>query len=345
MTLLFYAKLPVAASAFAKTAVIKCDFAMNQAAFHIIDSHTEGEPTRVLVSGGPDLGSGPMSLRAEIFQREHDRVRSAICNEPRGHEAMVGALLCEPHEPDCVCGVIFFNNVSTLNMCIHGTIGLAVTLAHLGRIGLGSHRIDTPVGVVTATLHADGSVEVANVPSYRKAAGVCVDVPGYGVVRGDIAWGGNWFFLVDGQGPEVEFANLRSLTNFASEVRRQLGESGITGDEGMEIDHIELFGPPGDPALADSRNFVLCPGLAYDRSPCGTGTSAKLACLHAAGKLQPGQVWRQAGILDTVFSGVVEELPDGRVLPRVRGRAWVNGESRYLFHPEDPFRYGIPDSI
>ncbi|RYD17154.1 MAG: hydroxyproline-2-epimerase, partial [Verrucomicrobiaceae bacterium] len=250
--------------------------------------------------------------------------------------------LCEPHEPDCVCGVIFFNNLSTLNMCIHGTIGLAVTLAHMGKIGPGSHRIDTPVGVVVATLREDRSVAVANVPSYRKAADVAVEVPGHGTVKGDIAWGGNWFFLIDRQGPHVDFANLEALTEFTWQVRQELGKQGITGDYGMEIDHIEAFGPPTDPALADSRNFVLCPGKAYDRSPCGTGTSAKLACLHAAGKLKPGQVWRQASILDTVFEGQVEELPDGTVIPTVSGRAWVNGESTYFFNPADPFRNGIP---
>jgi 4-hydroxyproline epimerase len=325
--------------------MLKMDSAMSAAIIKVIDSHTGGEPTRVVVSGGPDLGSGSLAERAKVFQKEHDWLRSAVCNEPRGHEAMVGALLCEPHEPDCVCGVIFFNNVSTLNMCIHGTIGLAVTLAHMGKIGVGSHRIDTPVGVVVATLREDGSVEVANVPSYRKAAAVAIEVPGWGTVHGDIAWGGNWFFLVDGQGPAVEFANLEALTHFAWSVRQQLGQQGITGDNGMEIDHIEVFGPPGDPSKADSRNFVLCPGKAYDRSPCGTGTSAKLACLHAAGKLKPGQTWRQASILDTVFEGHVDELPDGKVIPHVTGKAWVNGESTYIFNPSDPFRHGIKFSI
>jgi 4-hydroxyproline epimerase len=315
---------------------------MSRTPLHVIDSHTEGEPTRVVVSGGPELGGGPMAEQARRFQLRHDWLRRAVCHEPRGHEAMVGALLCEPHEPDCVCGVVFFNNVSTLNMCIHGTIGLAVTLAHMGRIGVGSHRIDTPVGVVVATLREDGWVEVANVPSYRKAAGVPVDVPGWGTVHGDIAWGGNWFFLIDGQGPAVEFANLEALTDFTWLVRQELAKQGITGDHGMEIDHIEVFGPPIHPDLADSRNFVLCPGKAYDRSPCGTGTSAKLACLYAAGKLKPAETWRQAGILDTVFEGRVEELPDGKVTPHVTGRAWVNGESTYLFDPADPFRHGIP---
>ncbi len=258
---------------------------------------------------------------------------------------MVGGLLVEPHEPDCVCGVIFFNNVSNLSMCIHGTIGLTVTLAHMGKIGPGTHRIDTPVGVVAATLHEDGTVEVANVPSWRKATGALVDVPGYGQITGDIAWGGNWFFLIDQQGPEVKLANLEALITFTRAVRMALAAQGITGENGMEIDHIESFGPPSDPQKADSKNFVLCPGNAYDRSPCGTGTSAKLACLHAAGKLKPGQAWRQASILDTVFSGTVEELPDGKVIPRVSGRAWVNGEATYIFHPTDPFANGIPNSL
>lgn len=319
---------------------------LSQAPLHIIDSHTEGEPTRVVISGGPDLGKGTMADKAQRLREGHDWLRRSVCNEPRGHEAIVGALLCEPHEPDCVCGVIFFNNLSTLNMCIHGTIGLAVTLAHLGKIGVGAHRIDTPVGVVVATLRDDGSVEVTNVPSYRIAAAVPVEVPGWGTVRGDIAWGGNWFFLIENQGPPVDFKNLGALMNFTCLVRQELGKMEITGDDGMEIDHIEVCGVPSDSTLADSRNFLLCPGKAYDRSPCGTGTSAKLACLHADEKLRPGEIWRQAGILDTVFQGTYEELPGGKkIIPRVSGCAWVNGEGIYHFNPADPFRHGIPSSI
>jgi 4-hydroxyproline epimerase len=314
---------------------------MSQAPFHVIDSHTEGEPTRVVISGGPDLGGGTAAEKTRRLREDHDWLRSAVCNEPRGHDAMVGALLCESEVPGCCCGVIYFNNLSTLHMCIHGTIGLVVTLAHIGKISAGRHRIETAVGVVEATLRDDGSVEVANVPSYRSAAAVAVDVPGWGTVTGDVAWGGNWFFLIENQGPAVRFANIVELTRFTCAVREQLAKNGITGDDGGEIDHIESFGPPADPAVADSMNFVLCPGSAYDRSPCGTGTSAKHACLHAAGKLAPGANWRQAGILGTVFHGSVELLPDGKILPRVSGRAWVNGESRYHFHPADPFRNGI----
>jgi 4-hydroxyproline epimerase len=241
--------------------------------------------------------------------------------------------------------VIFFNNVSALGMCIHASIGLVTTLAHLGKITTGTHRIDTPVGVITADLRPDGSVEVANVPCHLVAAAVPVDVPGWGIVRGDIAWGGNWFFLIDQQGPEVDFKNLEALTAFSCAVRQALQNQNITGENGGEIDHIEVFGPPTDPTTADSRNFVLCPGKAYDRSPCGTGTSAKLACLHASGKLKSGEIWRQAGILDTVFQCHFETLPDGKIIPRVSGRAWVNAESTYFFNPADPFRHGIPPII
>lgn len=317
--------------------------AMNEPALRVLDSHTEGQPTRLVLSGAPDLGTGPLSARAAVFRRDHNAFRSAVCNEPRGHSAMVGALLCEPHEPGCVCGVIFFNNVSTLPMCIHGTIGLVVSLAHLGRITAGTHRIDTPAGVVTATLHEDGSVSVANVPSFRHLADVVVDVPGYGRVTGDVAWGGNMCFLVqEGQGPPVDFAHVEELTAFAWAVRLALREQGITGPDGVEVDHIECFGPPADPSLADSRNFVLCPGKAYDRSPCGTGTSAKLAGLFARGKLRPGQAWRQASILDTVFTGSVEPLPNGSVLPTITGRAWITAESTFHLDSKDPFCFGMP---
>ena len=254
---------------------------------------------------------------------------------------MVGAILCEPREPDCAAGVIFCNNVGYLHGCVHGTIGVAVTLARLGRIWPGRHRLETTVGVVEVELHEQGRVTVTNVPSYRHAHRVEVDVPRWGLVTGDVAWGGNWFFLVDRQGPEVCYSNIEALTDFAWAVRQQLEHDGVTGRDGGEIDHIELFGPPADPAAADSRNFVLCPGREYDRSPCGTGTSAKLACLHADGVLVPGQTWRQASILDTVFEGSVEPGGDGVVIPTVSGSAWVNGECELILDPADPLRHGV----
>jgi 4-hydroxyproline epimerase len=286
---------------------------------HVIDSHTGGEPTRVVVAGGPHLGRGSMAARLDIFRVDHDRFRSAIVNEPRGSDAMVGALLCEPLDSNCAAGVIFFNNVGYLGMCGHGAIGLVATLSWQSRIQPGHLRIETPVGTVGAELHTSGDVTVANVASYRLAAGVEIDVDGFGRVKGDVAWGGNWFFLVDGAPCALELQNLEALTAFAWNIRQALARSGVTGAHSAEIDHIEIFGPAQD-ARAQSRNFVLCPGKAYDRSPCGTGTSAKLACLYADGKLRQGEIWRQESIAGSVFEGHVE-VRDGLVFPFIRGGA------------------------
>jgi 4-hydroxyproline epimerase len=307
---------------------------------HVIDSHTEGEPTRVVISGGPNLGQGPISERLERFRSQFDDFRSGIVCEPRGSEVVVGALLLDPVEADASAAVIFFNDVGYLGMCGHGTIGVLTTLAHLGRIGLGAHKIETPVGTVQATLHEDKSVTVENVPSYRYRAAVEVDVPGYGVYTGDVAWGGNWFFLVADPPYALTAANRNQLVAMATSVRVALHENGITGHDGACIDHIEFFSSPGDKENS-SRNFVLCPGASFDRSPCGTGTSAKMACLYDDGKLAPGVTWRQEGILGTVFHGSVREGRDGRVKPSIRGRAWVTGESKLLFAGDDPFSQGI----
>jgi len=304
----------------------------------VIDSHTGGEPTRVVVAGGPDLGAGTVRDQLERFRRDHDRFRSAVVNEPRGSDVMVGALLVPPHDPSCRFGVIFFNNVDTLWMCGHGTIGLVATLAHLGLIGPGEVRLDTAVGPVAATLHTDGTVTLANVPSYRHAKQVAVEVPGLGVVRGDIAWGGNWFFLIEQHGLTVALEHVEALTDFAWKVRQALGAQGIVGADGGEIDHIELFAPT---PTADSRNFVLCPGKAYDRSPCGTGTSAKVACLAADGKLAEGATWKQESVIGSHFLASYRRLPDGQVQPLVTGRAFVQADATFLFDPEDPFAWGI----
>ncbi|GAB3258817.1 proline racemase family protein [Chitinimonas naiadis] len=303
----------------------------------IIDSHTGGEPTRVVISGGPQLGHGTLAERRSRFSAEFDHFRSAIVNEPRGADPFVGALLCEPREPGCVAGVIFFNNVGTLGMCGHGTIGLMVTLAHLGRIGPGTHRIETPVGVIEATLEGAHRVSLRNVASFRLARQVAVEVEGYGLVHGDIAWGGNWFFLVNDHGQRIAADNIAHLTDCSSRIRAALATHGITGTDGAEIDHIELFGPSD---VADSRNFVLCPGLAYDRSPCGTGTSAKLACLAADGKLAAGQTWRQESVIGSVFEGSFEQH-DAQLYPRIAGTAHITAESTLLLDPADPFVWGI----
>jgi 4-hydroxyproline epimerase len=305
----------------------------------VIDSHTGGEPTRLVVGGGPDLGSGALTERLEKFRQHHDSFRSAVVNEPRGSDVVVGALLCEPVDRTCVAGVIFFNNVGYLGMCGHGTIGLVATLAYMKRITPGEHRIETPVGAVSAELHEDGKVTVNNVASYRSAADVAVKVAGYGEVRGDVAWGGNWFFLVRKHDLNLTLKNVDELTTFTWAIRTALRDSGITGDQGKEIDHVELFAQSQIPGV-DSKNFVLCPGKAYDRSPCGTGTSAKLACLYADGKIKEGQVWKQESIVGSVFEGTVR-VKEGKIYPSITGSAFVNAEAELILNPQDPLCMGI----
>lgn len=308
----------------------------------VIDSHTGGEPTRIIVEGGPDLGNGPLADRVKRFHDQFDEIRCAAINEPRGSDVLVGGLLCEPNDPSADTGVIFFNNAGYLGMCGHGTIGFTVTLQYLGQISKGKTRIDTPVGVVEVELEDEGKVTVQNVRSYRLHADVEVNVPNYGKLIGDVAWGGNWFFLVKNIDEQIEVKNVRHLTHLTMDIRRALEEQGTTGPNGEWVDHIEVFSAPHDPAN-NSRNFVLCPGSAYDRSPCGTGTSAKLACLAADGKLAPGEIWRQESVVGSVFECSYQNAEEGDgVIPTIRGSAFICGESTLILDPADPFCMGIP---
>ena len=319
---------------------------------NVIDSHTGGEPTRIIVGGAPDIGPGSPAERVARFRKQFDHIRRAVILEPRGSDVLVGGLLYEPVDMSCAAGIVFFNNAGYLQMCGHGTIGLAVTLAHMDRLEIGEHRIETPVGVVTATLLDANRVAVRNVASYRYRRAVSVDVGGFGPVAGDIAWGGNWFFLVSDHGQALELQNCDELTDFARRIAAALKRNGITGADGAMIDHIELFGPPSNSETADSRSFVLCPGGAYDRSPCGTGTSAKLACLAADGRFSPGETWRQESIVGSIFEGSIDFATDGDqlpasvgvepvVVPTIIGSAWVTSESELILDDSDPFRNGI----
>ena len=303
----------------------------------VIDSHTGGEPTRLVIDGGPDLGTGPLAERARLFRERFDAYRSAVVNEPRGSDVIVGALLCRPHRSDCDLGVIFFNNVGLLGMCGHGTIGLVASLAETGQLKPGICRIDTPVGPVETVLHADGTVSVANVPSYRRARQVTIDVPGVGEVRGDVAWGGNWFYLVGGLRETLFLGDVDDLTTLTRRIKQALNAQGHP-----DVDHVELFADSPDKDV-DSRNFVLCPGNAYDRSPCGTGTSAKLACLAADGELEEGAEWVQESIIGSTFRARYRWLDreKGEIAPTITGRAHVTAESRLRLDPADPFRWGI----
>ncbi len=306
---------------------------------HVVDSHTAGEPTRVVLSGGPDLGEGPLAERLLRLRELHDQFRRSIIHEPRGSGVVVGALLVPPEDPASSAGVIFFNNSGYLGMCGHGTIGVVATLAHLGQLRPGRHVIETPVGTVDAILHPSGEVSVRNVACSRSRAGVEVEVPDHGRIVGDVAWGGNWFFLSEGAPCDLTLANVEVLTAYTKAIRAELEWGRITGTDSVPIDHIEISGPAGR-AENHSRNFVLCPGGESDRSPCGTGTSAKVACLVADGKLREGQVWRQEGILGTVFE-VKAEVVGGQLRPRIRGSAFITGEGDLLFDPRDPFVEGI----
>lgn len=306
----------------------------------VIDSHTEGEPTRLIMSGGPELGTGDLASRRALFARDFDHIRSFAVNEPRGYDALVGGLITPPVDPTCAAGIIFFNNVGMLGMCGHGTIGLAVTLAHLGRIGPGVHKVETPVGNVSFELLGRNEVRISNVLSRRHAKAVRVEVPDLGTVTGDIAWGGNWFFLTNDAPCPIDTAHIGHLTRAAQAIQDALDAQGICGAAGARIDHIEIFGPPGAPD-ANSRSFVLCPGGAYDRSPCGTGTSAKLACLAADGKLAPGMPWVQESVIGSRFTASYQPGPDGTILPSIIGRAYITGEATLIGDAADPFRNGI----
>ncbi|MCP1418641.1 4-hydroxyproline epimerase [Pseudomonas laurylsulfativorans] len=304
---------------------------------HVIDSHTGGEPTRLVMSGLPQLAGRTMAEKRDTFREQHDPWRRACLLEPRGNDVLVGALYCEPVSPDATCGVIFFNNAGYLGMCGHGTIGLVNSLQHLGHIEPGEHKIDTPVGPVSATLHEDGNVTLRNVPAYRYRQQVPVEVPGHSRVYGDIAWGGNWFFLVSDHGQALQMDNVDFLTEYTWAMLKALEDQGIHGEDGALIDHIELF---ADDDHADSRNFVMCPGKAYDRSPCGTGTSAKLACLAADGKLAAGERWVQASITASQFIGSYEWAGE-RIIPFITGRAYMTADSTLLIDEQDPFAWGI----
>jgi 4-hydroxyproline epimerase len=303
----------------------------------VIDSHTGGEPTRLVVEGGPDLGEGPLEDRAQRFREDFDDYRCAIVNEPRGSDPMVGALLVKPHRADCAFGVIYFNNVGYLGMCGHGTIGLIASLKFAGMLGAGALKIDTPVGAVAAVLRPDGRVSVSNVVSYRSRPAVAVEVPGIGRVMGDVAWGGNWFFLISEHSQIIDLTHVDALTDFSWRVRAALNAQGHP-----LVDHVEVFGPSLLPGV-HSRNFVLCPGKAYDRSPCGTGTSAKLACLAADGKLREGDAWLQESLIGSTFEASYRwhDRGKGEIVPTVTGTAHVTGENVLRLDPNDPFCWGI----
>lgn len=301
-----------------------------------IDSHTGGEPTRLVTSGLPDFGAGTVADQATVFARDFDHYRRAIVNEPRGNDVLVGAALVPASVPEADIGVIFFNNVGLLGMCGHGTIGVIASLPDLPS----TVRIETPVGLVVANRNEDNSVSITNVRSYVVAEKISVDVPDFGVVEGSVAYGGNTFLLVTNHpwSNGISISDVRAMTHYCEAVLSSARAVDPT------IDHVELFAP-SQCTENDSRNFVLCPGGQYDRSPCGTGTSAKLAWLYANAKLKAGEPYRQESVTGSVFTGKVEEHPDGGVVPTITGTAFVTARGELVIDPADALGWGITSGV
>ncbi|CAD72410.1 proline racemase family protein [Rhodopirellula baltica] len=310
---------------------------MLPARVRVLDSHTGGEPTRMVIGMEETLIGQTMAERRLYLRENFQALGAPIVNEPRGNDIIVGAWMCTPVDPSCFAGVVFFNNVGVLQMCGHATIGVIATLAWQGVLPPGIHRLETPVGIIEIELHSDGkTVSFENVASERYRSAVRVEVPvspslENSFVIGDIAYGGNWFYLVDDHGLELEVSNVSQLMATTLSIKAALIEQGITGENGDEIDHVELVGPS---KKADAKNFVLCPGNAYDRSPCGTGTSAKVACLAAAGKLKAGETFRQESITGSCFEATYRINDSGAVIPKLTGSAEVIAETTLLFERE-----------
>lgn len=307
---------------------------------HVIDSHTGGEPTRVILDGAPNLGGGSLAEQAERLASEYQDFYQSILFEPRGQPAMVGALLVPPTDPECVTGVIYFDADAVLGMCGHGTIGLAVTLAKLGRIDKGQHKIETPVGVIEVELIDKHTVRVTNVESRRVLESVRVDVPSYGSVIGDVAYGGNWFFIVEPSPLPLNTQNIRQLTDLGIAIREATNAQNVGGEQGQLIDHVVFQDQSPKPGV-HSRNFVLCPDDNYDRSPCGTGSSARLACLAAQNRLLPGEEITQESVIGSPYRLSYQPGKQGGIVPSIIGQAYIMAESRLLFDAEDPYRLGI----
>jgi 4-hydroxyproline epimerase len=312
----------------------------------VLDSHTIGEPTRLVIdewcAASLDLGTGSVRQRRDVFRERYDHLRRAIVADPRGVEAMVGVVLVPPTDPSCDLGAIYFNRVGYLDMCGHATIGLAVSLGHLGRISPGPFRLETPAGVVGVQWHGGTSVSFQCVSPRRIHRGLVVRCADGTTVSGDVATSGLWFFICRDHGLSIDTEAISQLRDKAWAIRRSLAAAGVTGDTGEVIDHIVLMGPPQDPAN-HARNFVLCPDGAFDRSPCGTATSALVGCLHDDDLLAEGALWRQESILGGVYEASINRS-GGVLMPTVRGQAWITAESTLHFAADDPYRTGLPQT-
>ena len=325
--------------------------------WHCVDSHTEGMPTRVVVGGVGVLPGTTMEERRQYMMKEADHLRTWLMYEPHGHSAMSGSIVQPPTRPDADWGVVYIEVSGCLPMCGHGTIGTATVLVETGMVEVTEPetviRPDTPAGLVTARVHVDGtrakSVTIENVPSFVTELDAIVEVPGAGAVRYDMAYGGNFYAI-------VELSELGRA--FGKEHAPELLELGLsimnainttnppTHPENPAIDHVNHVQlVAADSTAQFSRHaMAIYPGW-FDRSPCGTGTSARVAQLVARGQLEIGEPLINESIIGTRFTGraigttTVSGVP--AILPEITGRAWITGTSQHMLAPDDPFPAGF----
>ncbi len=326
--------------------------------FHAVDSHTEGMPTRVITGGVEALPGATMFERRQWFIDNSDELRTLLMYEPRGHASMSGAILQPPTRPDADWGVLYIEVSGCLPMCGHGTIGVATVLVETGMVEVTEPvttiRLDTPAGLVVAEVAVeDGAakaVTIRNVPSFSHALDARVDVPGLGQVHYDLAYGGNFYAMVELEeiGLPFDRAEKQRLLDAGLAIMAAINEQNLpVHPENPQITgchHVQLVAPGSD-AKHSRHAMAIHPGW-FDRSPCGTGTSARMAQLHARGELDLHTDFVNESFIGTTFTGrLVEEtrLADGRtaVVPTITGRAWITGTAQYLIDPEDPFPAGF----
>ena len=330
---------------------------MARHSFHIIDGHTCGNPVRLVAGGGPLLTGATMMERRAHFLAEFDWIRTGLMFEPRGHDMMSGSILYPPTRPDCDTGILFIETSGCLPMCGHGTIGTVTMAIEHGLVNPktpGVLRLDTPAGLVVAEYRQEGQyveeVRITNVPAYLHAEALAVDCPGLGEITVDVAYGGNFYGIVEPQANYRDMADFSAgeLIGMSPVLRQRLNERysfvhpdnpGISG-----LSHILWTGAPLDPE-ADARNAVFYGDKAIDRSPCGTGTSARMAQLHAKGRLKAGDGFVHESIIGSLFKGRVEkEVPvAGRtgIIPSIGGWARTTGYNTIFIDDRDPYAHGF----
>lgn len=325
--------------------------------FFCVDGHTCGNPVRMVVGGGPDLKGATMSEKRDHFLRDYDWIRTALMFEPRGHDMMSGSILYPPTRPDCDMAILFIETSGCLPMCGHGTIGTVTMALEQGQVKPktpGLLRLDTPAGLVEAHYREEGgritSVKLINVPSYLAVRDLELEVEGLGRLVVDVSYGGNFYAIVD---PQANFTGVEAVQ--PSDILRWSPKVRVAVNKAVELVHPEnpairgcrhvlWAGKPTVPG-ATARNAVFYGDKAIDRSPCGTGTSARLAQWAARGRLKPGEDFVHESIIGSLFTGRIEaETTVGNhpaIVPSIEGWAVMTGLNTIFVDDHDPFKHGF----